>query len=661
MAATYFVTGASGFIGKRLVRALLERGDVRVYYLMRDMAPDRIAALNTFWGDSGRALPIEGDLLRPDLGLSAKDVKKLKGRVDHFFHLAAVYDLAADAAVETATNVEGTRNAVGLARAIGAGIFHHMSSIAAAGLYHGVFREDMFDEAESLDHPYFASKHAAEAVVRKECRTPWRIYRPGLVVGDSRTGEMDKIDGPYYFFKLIQKMRKLLPPWAPTIGFEGGRINLVPVDFVVAALIHIAHAKGEDGGCFHLVDPDPHRIGDIMNIFARAAHAPAMTMRINAAMLGLLPKALTRGLGALTPVRRIRKAIMQDLGLPDDILQFVNYPTRFDAREAERLLRPAGIKVPDLETYAWRLWDYWERHLDPDLFIDRSLRARVADKVVVVTGGSTGIGKASALKIAEAGAKTIIVARDRAKLEAARDEAAQLGLTLIVYDADIADPEKCESLIRQVIEEHGGVDILINNAGRSIRRGIENSYDRFHDFERLMQLNYFGSLRLTLGFLPIMAQRRSGHVINVSSIGVLTNAPRFSAYVASKAALEAWARCAASEFLDRGVHFTTVNMPLVRTEMVSPTKMYEKIPMLSPDEAADIIVDAIIRQPVRIATRLGIFGQVVNAVAPRIGQIIMNTSFRMFPDSAAAKGAKGADMPTADQIAFTQLLKGLHF
>ena len=143
MAATYFVTGASGFIGKRLVRALLERGDVRVYYLMRDMAPERIAALNTFWGDSGRALPIEGDLLRPDLGLSAKDVKKLKGRVDHFFHLAAVYDLAADAAVETATNVEGTRNAVGLARAIGAGIFHHMSSIAAAGLYHGVFREDM--------------------------------------------------------------------------------------------------------------------------------------------------------------------------------------------------------------------------------------------------------------------------------------------------------------------------------------------------------------------------------------------------------------------------------------------------------------------------------------------------------------------------------------
>ncbi len=540
--------------------------------------------------------------------------------------------------------------------------FHHMSSIAAAGLYHGVFREDMFEEAENLSHPYFASKHEAERIIRAECATPWRIYRPGMVVGDSTTGEMDKIDGPYYFFKLIQKMRRLLPPWFPAIGFEGGRINLVPVDFVVDALVHLAHLDGQDGRCFHLVDPHPHRIGDIMNMFARAAHAPPMSFRINAAMLAFLPKGLTHGLGALTPVRRIRKAIMQDLGLPPDVLQFVNYPTRFDCRDAERLLAPAGIAVPDLETYAWRLWDYWERHLDPDLFIDRSLRGSVAGKVVLVSGGSTGIGKAAALKIAEAGAKVLIAARDPEKLEAARKEAEDKGLQLIPYSADIADAEQCAALIEKIIGDHGGVDILVNNAGRSIRRGIESAYDRFHDYERAMQLNYFGCLRLTLGFLPIMAKRRSGHVINISSIGVLTNAPRFSAYVASKAAMEAWTRCAASEFLDRGVHFTTINMPLVRTEMVAPTRLYDSVPMLAPEEAAGLIVDAIVRKPARLATRLGIFGQVVNAVAPRIGQIIMNTSFRMFPDSAAAQGARPAhETPTADQIAFAQLLKGLHF
>ncbi len=663
MAATFFVTGASGFIGKRLVRALLERPDARVFYLMRDLSPERIAALNAFWGEGAkRATAVKGDLLRADLGLSAADVKKLKGRVDHFFHLAAVYDLAADPELETKTNVEGARNAVGLAKKIGAGRFHHMSSIAAAGLYEGVFREDMFEEADKLDHPYFASKHEAEKIVRRECEVPWRIYRPGLVVGDSRTGEMDKIDGPYYFFKLIQKMRKMLPPWAPTIGFEGGRLNIVPVDFVVAALVHLALLDGLDGRCFHLTDPRPHRVGDIMNIFARAAHAPSMTLRINVGLFDLLPKGILRGLGALTPVRRIRKAVLKDFGLPDDVLRFVNYPTRFDQREAGRLLEPAGITVPDLEDYAWRLWDYWERHLDPDLFVDRSLRGKVASKVVVVTGGSSGIGKAAAFKLAEAGARTIIVARDKIKLDQACEEAAQRGLALTAYEGDIADPAQCEALIQQVVADLGGVDILINNAGRSIRRGIENSYERFHDYERLMQLNYFGCLRLTLGFLPGMAQRRSGHVINVSSIGVLTNAPRFSAYVASKAALEAWTRCAASEFLDRGVHFTTINMPLVRTEMVAPTKLYQQVPMLSPDEAADFIVEAIIHQPIRIATRLGVFGQVVHAIAPRIGQIVMNTSFRMFPDSEAAKGGKpGGEKPTADQIAFTQLMKGMYF
>ena len=154
----------------------------------------------------------------------------------------------------------------------------------------------------------------------------------------------------------------------------------------------------------------------------------------------------------------------------------------------------------------------------------------------------------------------------------------------------------------------------------------------------MMQVNYFGALRLTLAVLPGMTKKKSGHVINISSIGTLTNAPRFSAYLASKAALEAWTRCAASEFLDLGVEFTTINMPLVRTAMIAPTRFYEQVPALSPEEAADFVIDAVVRRPARIATRLGVFGEIVHAIAPRIGQIVMNTSFRMFPDSAAARG-----------------------
>jgi len=658
----YFVTGASGFIGKRLVRTLLARPNTTVHFLMRKPSKERVAKLRAFWGvKADRAVPVEGDLTRPALGIDAEETAKLAGKVDHVFHLAAIYDLEADPEAEMIANVEGTRNTVRFAEAIGAKHFHHVSSIAAAGMYDGVFREDMFAEATGLDHPYFASKHQAEKVVRGECKVPWRIYRPGIVVGDSKTGEIDKIDGPYYFFKLIQKLRRMLPPWMPTVGIEGGRINIVPVDFVVAALDHIGHLDGQDGQCFHLTDPEPRRVGDILNIFAEAAHAPRMAARVNAALLGFLPASLIKPLLALTPIRRIQKTLMKELGLPPDMFRFVNYPTRFDCRVTQRLLEPAGIRVPHLDDYAWRLWDYWERHLDPDLFIDRSLKGRVGGRVAVVTGGSAGIGKATAFKLAEAGAKVIIVARDTAKLEEARAEAAGLGLTVIPLSADVTDADQCARLAKTILEEHGGAEFLVNNAGRSIRRAIESSYDRFHDFERTMQVNYFGSLRLTLGLLPHMVQKHRGHVINISSIGVLTNAPRFSAYVASKAALDAWTRCAASEFLDRGVEFTTINMPLVRTEMIAPTKLYRHVPALSPEEAAELVVDAIVHRQARVATQLGIFGQVLHAVAPKLAQVINNTTFRMFPDSEAARSAKpGEEIPTADQIAMTQIMRGLH-
>ena len=231
--------------------------------------------------------------------MAEADIARLKGNVRHLFHLAAIYDLKASAEIQEKVNIQGTRNVVAFAEAIEAGCFHLTSSIAAAGLYEGVFREDMFEEAEELDNPYYRTKHESEGIVRRECSRPWRIYRPGIVVGDSRTGEMDKIDGPYYFFKLIQKVRNLLPPWMPVIGIEGGRLNLVPVNFIVDAMDHIAHADGLDGQCFHLVDPHPHRVGDILNLFARAAHAPEMSLRVNALMFAFVPQSHQDRTGAL--------------------------------------------------------------------------------------------------------------------------------------------------------------------------------------------------------------------------------------------------------------------------------------------------------------------------------------------------------------------------
>jgi NAD(P)-dependent dehydrogenase (short-subunit alcohol dehydrogenase family) len=390
-----------------------------------------------------------------------------------------------------------------------------------------------------------------------------------------------------------------------------------------------------------------------------------MNIFINAALLGFIPKSVKKGLMVLAPVRRVRAAVLKDLALPEDILDFVNYPTRFDRRETDAALKGSGIECPNLKDYAWRLWDYWERHLDPDLFIDRSLKGTVGGKVVLVTGGSSGIGLSAAIKFAAAGAVTVICARGEDKLAeavATIEEAAGKGARVFSYSVDIADEASCGEFVKKLNEEHGGVDFLINNAGRSIRRAIEASYDRFHDFERTMQLNYFGSLRVTMGLLPGMVKKHKGHIVNISSISVLVNAPRFSAYVASKAALDAWTACAASEYADQGITFTTVNMPLVRTPMTAPTKIYDNMPLLDPEEAADMIVQACVDKPVRVATRLGIAVELLHAAAPRITQILMNTTFRMFPDSAAAKGEKlGKPTLSPEAIAMSQMMRGIHF
>jgi NAD(P)-dependent dehydrogenase (short-subunit alcohol dehydrogenase family) len=660
----YFVTGATGFIGRYLVERLLVRG-ARVHVLVRPQSMQKFEALREWWGPRGsRVVPVAGDLAERDLGVSKADLRKLTGKVQHLFHLAAIYDLQASSEEQDTANIVGTDHALQFAETVQAGCFHLTSSIAAAGLYRGSFRENMFEEATGLDHPYFRTKHESEAMVRNRSKRPWRVYRPGIVVGHSQTGQIDKVDGPYYFFKAIQKLRQSLPPWFPLIGLEGGYINLVPVDYVAAAMDHLAHLPGQDGQCFHLTDPRQRRVGEVLNLFARVGHAPTMAFRVDPKLLELVPASVTASVSNYRPLQQVIDTILRDLHIPRDVMQFFNWETRFDSKNTQRLLEGTDIRVPPLEDYAWRLWDYWERHLDPDLSLDRSLAGAVRGKVVLITGGSSGIGLAAAERCADAGAKVLIVARDPEKLEAARAQIAGRGGAVFAHACDIADYAACDALIQQVLTEHGGVDVLVNNAGRSIRRSIDLSYDRFHDFERTMQLNYFAVVRLTMALAPSLLER-GGHVVNISSIGVLSNAPRFSAYVASKAAMEAWTRCAAAEYADRGLTFTIINMPLVRTPMIAPTKIYEQMPVATPEEAADMVAEAIIDRPKRIATKLGIFAEVLHLIAPRITEVVMNTAYRMFPDSAAAKGEQGEKKPdappTQEAVMFASILRGVHW
>ena len=718
---SYFVTGATGFIGRNLVEQLLGR-DGTIYVLVREGSKGRLEELRNRWGvDDLRVVGIVGDLSAPGLGVSEPDIARLRGNVDHLFHLAAIYDMTADAETQRVANVEGTRHMVEFAEAVEAGRVHMVSSIAAAGLYEGTWREDMFEEAQNLDtHPYFRTKHESEAVVRNELDRPWRVYRPGIVVGHSETGEMDKVDGPYYFFKLIRRIRNAVPQWMPMLGVEGREINVVPVDFVVRAMDHIAHEDGLDGRAFHLTDPDPPTAGEVIDIFARAAHAPQSTARLPAGALEAVAPLARVGMAAMPLGDALAERVLADFGVPRSVLIYVNYPTHFDSRRTQTALAGTDIIVPPLEAYAGKLWDYWERHLDPDLFRDRtlmgaargrlgliggvtqvieqqipdelmrlgrrlqgnvSLEKAVRGRVALVTGASSGIGKSAALKIADAGGTVLLVARTPEKLEATKEQIEDGGGVAHIHRADLSDPEDIDRMAGAVLAEHGHVDVLVNNAGRSIRRSIALSYDRPHDFERTVQLNYLGAVRLILKLLPVMRERKSGHIINISSIGVQTNTPRFSAYVASKAALDAFSRSIASEIFDDNVHITTIHMPLVRTPMIAPTKMYDRFPTITPEEAADMICDAIIHKPKRIATPMGTLGQLLYAINPKSMDYILNTAYHLFPDSSAAKGdkkapreargaqggARTAQPATADgaasnqQVLFANLMRGIHW
>ena len=269
----------------------------------------------------------------------------------------------------------------------------------------------------------------------------------------------------------------------------------------------------------------------------------------------------------------------------------------------------------------------------PGIDLPSPLRGRV----VMVTGASAGIGEATAHACAERGATVLLVARRADELRRVAVAITEDGGVAHCHPCDLTDPDSVDALVKTVLAEHGAVDMLVNNAGRSIRRSLGSSFDRPHDFERTMAVNYLGPVRLMLGLLPVMVEQRFGHVVNVVSWGVTIKAPKFSAYLASKTALDVFSRVAGRELYGDGVTFTNLRMSLVRTDMIGPTGIYRRTPAMSPEQAAQMVVRALEDRPVTVDTVVGRVVEIANLATPRLSDAASHHLSRLFPESSAAK------------------------
>jgi thioester reductase-like protein/short-subunit dehydrogenase len=630
----YVVTGGTGFIGRRVVSRLLDaRPDAEVWVLVRRQSLGRFERLADGWGE--RAKPLVGELTEPDLGLTDEAVAEL-GDVDHVVHCAAIYDITVAEPEQRAANVDGTRAVVELAARLDATL-HHVSSIAVAGDFHGEFTEADFDIGQQLPTPYHQTKFEAELLVRSAPGLRHRIYRPAVVVGDSRTGEMDKIDGPYYFFGVLAKLA-VLPRLTPIMLPDTGRTNIVPVDYVADALVALMHAEGRDGQTFHLTSPKTIGLRGIYRGISAEAGLPPLR--------GSLPRSMA------TPLLKVRgrpkvwrNMVATQLGIPGEVLDVVDLEPTFISEQTQNALHGTGIAVPEFASYAPALWRYWAEHLDPDRARRDDPQGPLVGRHVIITGASSGIGRASAIAVAERGATVFALARNADALDDLVTEIRASGGQAYAFTCDITDSGSVEHTVKDILGRFDHVDYLVNNAGRSIRRSVVNQTDRLHDYERVMAVNYFGSVRMVLALLPHWRDRRFGHVVNVSSAGVQARSPKYSAYLPTKAALDAFSEVVATETLSDHITFTNIHMPLVATPMIKPSRQLNPVPPITAEHAAAMVVRGLIDKPSRIDTPLGTLSEAGHYFTPKLSRRILHQVFLGYPDSAAARGEVSSETP----------------
>ena len=613
-----FLTGATGFIGRHVLELLMARKET-VYCLVRKPSEDHLHDIALRLQHlKGRVVPVRGDLTQPRLGIdTTKLVELAEAGIDHFFHLAALVDLSADSEALARANVEGTRHAMEVAISLEAGCLHYVSSVAVAGHYDGTFTETMLEQAERLNDPYASTKHDAEALVRSEYPRAYRIYRPSVVVGHSETGEIDKIDGIYHFFRGIQRLRASVPGWMPRIGIETGSLNVVPVDFVAKAIDHIAHTKDLDGRTFHIVDPQHRKASEIVDELCKAAKVPTFSTFVK---LPAVPEPLVKLLDAseqLPGVRRAQDAVLAELGLPRRLIGYFGHSTEYSCEETLKALAGSGIELPPFESYAVKLWQFWERHLGSMPTRNARLARAVEGKRVLIARAGGRLETILARRLAASGAEVVLLDSDATALDELRTQIVRAGGCAYSHRAAPKSSSERKALLARILEQHIGIDVLICGSSEAPppKASALDDLDSAACEEALRD-HYLAAVDLVLGLLPGMRERELGHVVLLTSLPLAGGSD--PAQLAAAAALDAFATALAPELAAESVAVTSAHLPPLKSETRTASAPLTEVDV---EGAADVICDALIHRPRRANTWLGTASEVTRAAAPQTFEV----------------------------------------
>lgn len=565
----YFVTAPTTLLGTHIIASLLQRSDcTRVYAFARTASFEHAEQQ---WLDEARVIPLAGDLDAPGLGFG----EGLPERIDHVVHLSA----------------RGIENVLTFAGHAGASAVHQLS--------HGP------GGAEPLSDQ--SGPHVRE-------------YRASVMLGDSCTGEPV---GEGAALGVISRLARL-PVRLPLVVPDMGATSVVPVDYVAAAMTYLMHRDAPPGTVYRLAGPETLAVKEIYNAFAEAAGAPrivATAPKIVSKVVAVLTDAVMRRAARGLRNRAACPGVLAELGMAGSILPRREQTDIGEDLATQQALAGSGLTAPPLRDYAEKIYRYWATYTDPDRAHRGHGGPALDGRTVLITGASSGIGRHTALKVAREGAIVLLVARRSEGLTELVADIEAAGGQAAAYPCDLTDSDAVQDLVKQVLAEHA-VDVLVNNAGRSIRRAIADATDRMHDYERTMAINYFAPVRLTLELLPHMLDRRHGHVVNITTQGLQNHTPRFSAYLASKAALEEFGLVYSRELLSYGVTCSSVKLPLVSTEMTAPSEKFNafgRLPLMNVERAASLVHKAIVRKPetVELFLPAGIPAVMASRLAPR--------------------------------------------